>query len=89
MCTNLTHFQRRISFITQELFIHNRGNPQFLTFNHSMTTHVSMAIGVETGWQFADWVGFCRFLHLSGGAVSLHYREINGDGTIEMVDWIS
>jgi hypothetical protein len=66
---SLTPFGGRISFVTQELFIHKRGNPGFPTLNHLMTTHSSMAPGMETEWLFADLTGFFAFSYTYGLAV--------------------
>jgi len=55
-----------------------------------MTTHFSMALGMETKWLFADLTGlFSFFLTLMGWLSESIYRVKDGDGTIQMVDWIS
>jgi hypothetical protein len=55
--------------LSQELLIHKRGNPGFPTLNHLMTTHFSMAPGMETEWLFADLTDFLSFLYTYGLAV--------------------
>jgi hypothetical protein len=45
-------------------------------------------LGMETGWHFADWEDFCFFSHFWEGCLNRLSRK-NGDGTIQMVDWIS
>jgi len=65
--------------LSQELFIHNRGNPQFLTFNHLTTAHVSMATGMETRCLLqTGWIS-TLFLQLWAGCLNLLSRkEKNG-----------
>jgi hypothetical protein len=55
-----------------------------------MTTHFSMAPGMEPEWLFADLTDFYLFfLTLMGWLSESIYRAKDGDGTIQVVDWIS
>jgi hypothetical protein len=88
MRISLTPFGGRISFVTR-IIIYKRGNPGFPTFN-PLDDH-----SFQHGSRDGNRVAICRldglfhFSYTYGLAVSIDYRAKDGDGTIQMVDWIS
>jgi hypothetical protein len=83
----LTRFERRISFVTPELFINNRGNPQFLTFNLLMTT--SWQHGNREGNMELCGLGALLPFTCLGRLSQSIIAQKTGDGTIQTVGWIS